>query len=124
MFQFGAPEWLPTLVIVPILVAVYWLASRSRRRALQRFGEAALVEKLTASVSVSARRIKSVLQVLAIGLVVLALARPQFGTRVETVQSIGQDIVVAVDLSLSMLAEDVVPNRLERARVPGKHSPG
>jgi Ca-activated chloride channel family protein len=68
-------------------------------------------------VSLRARRLKAVLQIAAVGLVVLALARPQFGTRVETVESRGQDIVVAVDLSLSMLAEDLVPNRLERARL-------
>jgi Ca-activated chloride channel family protein len=117
MFRFGAPEWLPALLIVPLAFLAYWLAARARRRALGRFGDSALVAKLTASVSVSARRVKAGLMVLAVGLVVVALARPQFGTRVETVQSIGQDIVVAVDLSMSMLAEDVVPNRLERARL-------
>ncbi|NIP79130.1 MAG: VWA domain-containing protein, partial [Actinobacteria bacterium] len=53
----------------------------------------------------------------ALGLLALALARPQFGSRVETVRSVGQDIVVALDLSRSMLAEDVAPNRLERARL-------
>jgi Ca-activated chloride channel family protein len=53
----------------------------------------------------------------ALALLAVALARPQFGTRVETVRSVGQDIVVAVDLSTSMLAEDVSPNRLERARL-------
>jgi Ca-activated chloride channel family protein len=54
---------------------------------------------------------------LAVGLLVLALARPQFGTRVETVTSEGQDVMVALDVSRSMLAEDVAPNRLERARL-------
>jgi Ca-activated chloride channel family protein len=117
MFRFGAPEWLPALLVVPLLFLGYWLAARGRRRALDRFGEGALVAKLTASVSMTARRVRAGLVVLAVGLVVVALARPQFGTRVETVQSIGQDVVVAVDLSMSMLAEDVVPNRLERARL-------
>jgi Ca-activated chloride channel family protein len=75
------------------------------------------VEKLTASVSPAARRAKAALTLGAATLALLALARPQFGSRVETVRSVGQDIVVAVDLSQSMMAEDVAPNRLERARL-------
>jgi Ca-activated chloride channel family protein len=69
------------------------------------------------SVDRVARRWKVVLQLAAVALLAVALARPQFGSRVETVRSVGQDIVVAVDLSASMLAEDVAPNRLERARL-------
>jgi Ca-activated chloride channel family protein len=75
------------------------------------------VRKLSDSVSLPGRRAKAVLQISAVALVLFALARPQFGTRVETVRSVGQDIVVAVDLSRSMLAEDISPNRLERARL-------
>jgi Ca-activated chloride channel family protein len=76
-----------------------------------------MMEKLTATVSRSARRWKSVLLLCALTLLGVALARPQFGSRVETVRSVGQDIIVAVDLSMSMLAEDVTPSRLERARL-------
>ena len=117
MFRFGASQWLWALLVVPLLVGVFWYAARSRARALARFGETALMEKLTASVSRTARRVKTALVVGAVALAMVALARPQFGTRVETVRSVGQDIVVAVDLSQSMLAEDVAPNRLERARL-------
>src|SRR5210317_1159734 len=117
MFRFGASEWLPALLLIPGLVALMWYAARSRRRALQSFADPELVEKLTASVNFAGRRIRAVLTVTALTLALLALARPQFGTRVETVRSVGQDIVVAVDLSRSMLAEDVAPTRLERARL-------
>ncbi len=117
MFRFADAEWLRALVVLPVLVGLFWTAARSRRRALDVFGDVELVQKLTASVSLVARRWKAGLQVLAIGLLLVALARPQFGTRVEIVRSVGQDIVVAVDLSRSMLAEDVAPNRLERARL-------
>jgi Ca-activated chloride channel family protein len=103
MFRFFDSEWLASLASV--------------RAALEAFGEVELMKKLTASVSVAARRWKAVLALGAVAFGVLALARPQFGTRVETVQSMGQDIVVAVDLSRSMLAEDLSPNRLERARL-------
>ena len=117
MFRFNDPGWLWTLAAVPLLVALLWSAARHRRQALERFADSELAGKLTESVSVVARRWKGALQVTAVALLAVAAARPQFGSRVETVRSMGQDIVVAVDLSQSMLAEDVVPNRLERARL-------
>jgi Ca-activated chloride channel family protein len=93
------------------------LAARRRTSLLKRFGDAELVSRLTASVSRRARLIKQGLVVGALALLALSMARPQFGTRVETVRRRGQDIMVAVDLSRSMLAEDVTPNRLDRARL-------
>ncbi len=117
MFRFASPEWLTALLVVPLMAGAFWYAALSRRLALERFGESQLVQKLAASVSLPARRTKAVLRVTAVALALCALARPQFGTRVETVRSVGQDIMIAVDLSLSMLAEDVAPNRLERARL-------
>jgi len=117
MFRFGAVTWLWGLTVVPVLALTFVWAARRRRAALQRFGQLELVRLLTESVSEPARRWKAVLQIAAVGMIVFALARPQFGTRVETVRSVGQDVVVALDLSRSMLAEDVSPNRLERARL-------
>lgn len=117
MFRFNDPEWLWALCLVPVFVLLAWTAARSRRQALARFADAPLVGRLTESVNVVARRWKALLQAVAVAFLVLALSRPQFGSRVETVRSVGQDIVVAVDLSESMLAEDVSPSRLERARL-------
>ncbi len=117
MFRFGASEWLFALLAVPLLVLAFVYAGRRRRRALARFADTPLVKRLTQSVNVKARRAKAVLTIAAIGLALIALARPQFGTRVETVRAVGQDIMIAVDLSRSMMAEDVAPNRLERARL-------
>jgi Ca-activated chloride channel family protein len=117
MFRFLDSQWLMALAAVPLLASLFWLASVRRRRALDAFGDSDLVAKLTRSVSVAARRWKAALFLCAVGVAVLALARPQFGTRVETVRSVGQDIMVAVDLSRSMLAEDVSPSRLARARL-------
>ncbi|MEX2048143.1 MAG: VWA domain-containing protein [Gemmatimonadota bacterium] len=117
MFRFADSAWLWALGLVPALVLAYAWAGRRRRRALETFGETALVQRLTESVNPAARRWKATLVVIASALLVVALSRPQFGTRVETVRSVGQDIVVAVDLSRSMLAEDVSPSRLERARL-------
>ena len=117
MFRFNDSVWLWALLLVPILVLLIVLAQRKRIRALELFGDSELVSRLTASVNPTARAWKAILQISTVVCLAVALARPQFGSRVETVRSVGQDIVVAVDLSQSMLAEDVSPNRLERARL-------
>ena len=117
MFRFVSTEILFGLLLVPALGAFFWGARRARRRALAQFGDLALVQKLSATLSRRARAAKSVLILLAVAFLILALARPQFGTRVETVRSTGQDVMVALYVSRSMLAEDVAPNRLERARM-------
>jgi Ca-activated chloride channel homolog len=117
MFRFAESDWLFALGAVPLLIGLFWIASRRRQSALRRLGDAELVRRLTASVHTGARWWKAALAVVALGLAVVAMARPQFGSRVETVKSVGQDIVVALDLSESMLAEDVAPSRLERARL-------
>ena len=117
MFRFISTEILFGLLLVPALGGFFWGARRARRRALAQFGDLALVQKLSATLSRRARAAKSVLILVAVAFLVLALARPQFGSRVEIVRSEGQDVMVALDVSRSMLAEDVVPNRLERARL-------
>ena len=117
MFRFGAGLALWTLILVPILGVLYWWASRRGRVLLDRFGEHDLVRRLRASVNVTAVRWKGVLVLAAVALLALALARPQFGTRVETLRQQGQDVIVALDVSRSMYAEDVAPNRLERAKI-------
>ena len=117
MFRFGAGLALWTLILVPLLGVLYWYASRRGRALLDRFGEHDLVRRLRASVNVTAVRWKGALVLAAVALLALALARPQFGTRVETLRRQGQDVMVAVDVSRSMYAEDVAPNRLERAKI-------
>jgi Ca-activated chloride channel family protein len=117
MFRFASPEWLLGLLMAPALAVVFWISARRRQNLLARFGDLALVAKLTDSVSRKARLLKTFLTLSAVLFLVMALARPQFGTRVETVRRRGQDVMVAVDLSRSMLAEDVTPNRLDRARL-------
>ena len=117
MFRFGDGLALWSLALVPLLVALYWYASRRSRALLDRFGEHHLMRKLRPAASVTASRWKASLVVAAFALLAFALARPQFGTRVETLRRQGQDVVVALDVSRSMYAEDIVPNRLERAKI-------
>ena len=117
MFRFVSTEILFGLLVVPALGAFFWASRQARQRALAQFGDLALVQKLSATLSRRGRAAKSILVLVAVAFLILALARPQFGTRVETVRSEGQDVMVALDVSRSMLAEDVAPNRLERARL-------
>lgn len=117
MFQFGFDEALYAFAIVPVLSVFLWLAFKQRRAALRRFGEAHLVRRLAQSVSRRGQLAKVILLLVTVALLVTALARPQYGTRVETVQREGMDLVVALDLSVSMLAEDIQPSRLEKAKL-------
>jgi Ca-activated chloride channel family protein len=116
MFQFGSGEILWVYLLVPALVLFFWYSLRLKRSAIERFGESELMRRLSLTVSRNAQRWKIVMLITTVTLLVTALARPQFGTRVETVRREGQDIVVALDLSASMLAEDIAPNRLEKAK--------
>jgi len=114
--RFGAPEYLWWLLAAPVLAALFVLAFRRRRLALEVFGDPALVRRLSTSASLERRIIKAALVVLASVFLALALARPQWGAKLETVTRRGVDVLVAVDTSTSMLAEDVKPNRMAQAR--------
>ncbi|MCY3610386.1 MAG: VWA domain-containing protein [Gemmatimonadetes bacterium] len=117
MFRFGAALALWALVLVPLLVGLYWYAGRRSRVLMDRFGDHDLVGRLRATVSVTAVRWKGALVLASVAALVFAVARPQFGTRVETLRRQGQDVMVALDVSRSMYAGDVAPNRLERAKI-------
>ncbi len=117
MFRFGAESLLYGYLLLPALVALEWWAVTRRRRSLDRFGERGRIDRLTAAVSRRGRMARTVLMLAAVVLLVTALARPQFGDRVETVRREGQDVVVALDLSASMEAADVAPDRLAAAKL-------
>ena len=115
---FGQPGFLYLMLIVlPALVAFYWLAGKWVRARLARLGDVPLMAQLSQSVSARKVRGKRALMIAAVCLLILAMARPQFGSRLELVQQQGVEIVVALDTSLSMTAQDVTPSRLERAKM-------
>lgn len=113
---FETPVLIGVAAAMPLVIALIALADRARRRVLLgRLGEAAVVQRLMASVSPARRRIKRVLQALGVGLIVLAAARPQLpGQRRRGAE--GLDLVIALDVSKSMLVEDVGTSRVARAR--------
>lgn len=108
--------WL-LLVFPPAMVAFFWWSWRKRQELLTQFIETRLLPGLLAGVSPTRRKIRWACLVLATVFIIIALARPQWGFTLQEVKQRGLDIVVAIDTSKSMLAEDIAPNRLQRAKL-------
>ena len=104
------------LILLPLLIVFYWLVFRMKRKAKERFGNLALIEKLSLSFSPKKQRWKVVLILLGTFFLLFSLARPQLGTKLTLMKREGVDIVIAMDVSFSMMAEDIKPNRLEKAK--------
>ncbi len=116
MFQFHSKEYLWLLLVLPVFALLWWLAGLSRKRSLKAFGDSNVVSLLMPGVSVGFRNLKIVLLLMAFAMLVLALARPRFGSSLLDVKRNGIELIVAIDVSNSMLTRDVKPNRLERAK--------
>ena len=115
-FRFANPHIL-WLLLVALLLIVLFLSSRHlSKAALKRFGNIKLLASLMNGVSEGKLRIKFVLEIVAFVCLVVAAARPQFGSKLETVKKEGIEVMVCLDISNSMLAEDIQPNRLEKAK--------
>ena len=115
-FRFANPHLLWLLLIVLILVALFISSRYMSKAALKRFGNIAILSSLMNGVSEGKLRIKFILEVLAFSALVIGAARPQFGSKLETVKKEGIEVMVCLDISNSMLAEDIQPNRLEKAK--------
>ncbi len=112
-----ASAWmLHFLWILPLAGFALIVQHRRHQRAMQRFAEPAILARLTPDVSKGRRFTKNILLLLALGILLLALAGPRWGSRYQEVTRKGVDIMIIVDVSRSMMVEDVKPNRLERAR--------
>lgn len=116
MFRFANPDILWLLVLVPAMVLALVLVARARRKALDRFAAGEALRELMPDVSQGRVRLKSALFITAVVLVVLAAARPQFGSKLREQKSEGIEMMLVVDVSNSMLAEDFTPSRLDRTR--------
>jgi len=114
---FGSPTYLYGLLLVPLAIVFLLWAERQRRRAIARVGEPALIARLSDSVNTRGRRIKLVLWIGALTLLIIALARPQWGETKQSVAQKGVQVMVALDVSKSMLAQDLKPDRLTRAKM-------
>ena len=116
MFRFAEPRYLWLLCALPTFVLIFWLAARSRRRRLARFGTIETLAGSMPEVSQGRIALKFILFCAAFALLALAVARPQFGSKLREERSQGVEMMLVVDVSNSMLAEDFEPNRLERTK--------
>ena len=117
MFRFANPLYLYLLTLIPVFTLVYVLLQFRAKKLLKRFGEPELLKHLMPDVSQIRRHIKFSLLMLALALVAVMLARPQYGTRNEEVKRSGIEVMIAVDVSNSMLCQDVSPSRLDKSKM-------
>ena len=114
--NFANAQYLVLLAALPVGVAIVMFSMRKRTDSMRRIGDHHLVARLTRTADTRGRMIRRALILAALGLAVVALARPQWGESSQIVERRGVQLMVALDVSKSMLAEDIKPNRLERAK--------
>ncbi len=116
MFNFEHREYLMLLLVIPVLILVYAVYLVRRRKYIRKIGDPRIIEGLMPDYSAFRSHLKFILMLLSLTLVILAIAGPRFGSKLTQVKHEGIDIIIALDVSNSMLAEDIKPNRLERAK--------
>jgi Ca-activated chloride channel family protein len=114
--RFLHPDILIWLAAIPVLILVFIVGSRIIKARLARFGGSKISQMAERSVSGSKRRLKFILTVIGLTLMIFALARPQYGSELIKIKSTGTEVMIALDASLSMLAGDFYPNRLDKAK--------
>jgi Ca-activated chloride channel homolog len=116
LFRFANPDFLYLLILLPVLILLYVINEVRKRRALQKLGDIKLVGSLVPELSRTRSVIKFILQLIAFSASIIMLSRPQFGSKLEDVKKQGVEVIIALDVSNSMLAEDIQPDRLTRAK--------
>jgi Ca-activated chloride channel family protein len=114
---FARPIFLVALILLPLAGFFLWWARRRRQNDLARLGDPILVQRLSSTVNWRGRRWRDALWLVVLALLLVALARPQRGSEIQTVEQEGIQVMVALDVSKSMLAQDVKPDRLSRAKM-------
>ena len=117
MFRFEDPIYLWLLVLIPVLALVRFVTYRNQKKRLRKFGDLKLLKALMPDVSHFRPRVKFWLLLAALALLIVMLARPQMGTKISQEKRTGIETIIALDISNSMLAEDIVPSRLDRSKM-------
>jgi Ca-activated chloride channel homolog len=115
-FRFAHPDYFYLILLIPVFMVLFVISRIIRRGSLRRFGNNNLLIQLMPSVSNARPVIKFIIWMAVLGLMITALAQPQFGSKLQTTKRKGAEIIIALDVSNSMMAEDIKPNRLERAK--------
>ena len=116
LFRFANPDFLYLLLAIPVLILLFVINEARKKRALKRIGNVSLIEKLVPEMSNTRPPVKFLMILLAFISSIIMLARPQFGSKLEDVKKEGIEVIIALDVSNSMLAEDIQPDRLTRAK--------
>ena len=116
MFRIANPEYLYALLVIPALIAFFWYSRIQRKKALALFGQKEIMSVLMPNVSSTRPVLKFIVLMFALASIIIGLARPQFGSKLRTEKRKGIELIIALDVSNSMMAEDIQPNRLERAK--------
>ncbi len=116
LFRFANPEFLYLLLILPVLVGLFIVNRVRSRNAIRKLGDAALISRLMPELSGPRPVLKFILLLAGISAMIIVLARPQYGSKLEEVRKQGVEVIIALDVSNSMLAEDIQPDRLTRAK--------
>lgn len=117
MFRFEDPAYLYLLISLPLLILIRMYDLRKRKRQLKEFGDILLVKELMPNVSGGRRELKFWLMLAAVALIAVMLARPQMGTKISQDKRQGIEVMIALDISNSMKAEDVAPSRLDKSKM-------
>lgn len=117
MFRFEDPKYLWLLLIVPCLMGIRFVVDYRKRRKLKNFGDIELIKRLSPDVSKYRPHVKFVFVSMAMALMIVMLARPQFGTKISQDNRNGIEAIIALDISNSMMAKDVVPTRLDKSKL-------
>jgi Ca-activated chloride channel family protein len=116
LFRFANPDFLYLLLLLPVIVILIIINEARKKKAIRRIGDEELVKRLLPERSAIRPWLKNILLLTGIAAVIIILARPQFGSKLEEVKKEGVEVIIALDVSNSMLAEDIQPNRLTRAK--------
>lgn len=116
LFRFANPDFLYLLLLLPVLVIFFIINGFRRKRAMRRLGNVVTIRTLIPEMSGARPVVKFILQLFVLTAAIIVLARPQFGSKIEDVKKEGVEVIIALDVSNSMLAEDIQPFRLERAK--------
>jgi Ca-activated chloride channel homolog len=116
MIKFARPEYLNALYLLPVLIIIFWLLYKNKNRLLTKFAEKELHSVVVSSYSNIKNYFKFGVIIIALVLLILAAANPQVGTKLQEVKQTGIDVFILLDVSRSMTAEDIKPNRLEKAK--------
>jgi len=116
MFQLENTYFLYALTLIPVFIIIYWLYNRWRKKALAVYGDISIIQQLIPDVSNAKRMGKFILYMLAFALLIIGIVNPQVGTKLEEVKRKGADLMICLDVSNSMKAEDFQPNRLGKAK--------